>query len=139
MDKKEEERLDRWARGIMEQAPLESPSPDFTQKLIQRLAASEQGKAYRYGPLLPKGVFVLVLIGFGALMAFALSQYQFGQRPGWFPALDLSGLFGGLGEWLGHFGFSKITVHAVLIFGLYFVAQITLINKYGAGRGGQLS
>lgn len=37
MDRKQDRELAAWAENIMGEAPLESPSVDFTQKLMQGL------------------------------------------------------------------------------------------------------
>lgn len=134
MDSREEERWDRWAKGIMDRAPLESPSPDFTQKLMQRMAVEERKEYFQYRPPLPKGVIVVLLIGFVGLLLLFFSQYEpdlqqgLSPRLGLSPGLDLSPIIEGFWAWMGRFAPSKIAVQAVLIFGLFCLVQFSVLK-----------
>jgi len=128
MDRKEEEFWDRWARGVMDSAPLESPSPDFEQKLMQRMAREQRKELFQYRPLLPKGFFVVLLIGFAGLLFLFFSQYEPGMQQ-WFPNVELSGVFEGLWAWMDRFTSSKIMLQAVLIFGLFCLVQFSVLKR----------
>lgn len=136
MDRKEEKKLEAWAENIMGGAPLESPSQDFTQKLMQRLEVGQQKEVYRYRPLLDKGSFALMFIGFAALWGYFLIQGGDAPEPSWLPSLDLEPFFQAVGAWSDQFAPSKVTLYAVSIFGLMYLIQFSVLKRrLGHGTG----
>lgn len=114
----------------MDQAPLESPSPDFAQKLMQRIESGQRKELFQYRPLLPKGFFVVLLIGFVGLLAHFFSQYEPGTQQDWFSGVELSPILEVLWSWTDRFTSSKIMVQAVLIFGLLCLVQFSFLKGH---------
>lgn len=66
-------RIGNWRHGrriSWGRPPLESPSVDFTQKLMQGLELERQKEVYRFRPLVAKGSFALLFIGLAGLFGY---------------------------------------------------------------------
>lgn len=129
MDRKEEKKLEAWAENIMGEAPLESPSPDFSQKLMQRIAQGQQKEVYRYRPLVAKGTFALMIIGFAVLCGYFFLSGEASREAPWIPPLDLAPFFGHLGAWSDRWASSKVTLYATSIFGLMYLVQFIFLKR----------
>ena len=55
----DDKKLEAFVDGIMEEAPLESPSADFTKNVMQKLEVEAPQQVFEYKPILIGQDFVL--------------------------------------------------------------------------------
>lgn len=129
MDRHEEKELEAFVDKIMADAPLESPSVDFTKTILQRIEAQQHKAVYQYRPILPKQVLVLLFIGLATLTFYLIAQYGLESDGGWFGNASVEPLFDNMWGWLENYTSSKVVIYAVLLFGLLFFVQVPLLKK----------
>lgn len=59
---------DNQLKHWMQELPMESPSPDFTHKVMERISA--QSTVTQYQPLIPKTAWVFIVLGLLASMVW---------------------------------------------------------------------
>ena len=129
MDKHEEKELEAFMDKIMADAPLESPSIDFTKNLVQRIEAAQHKEVYQYKPIMPRQVLVLLFIGLMTLTFYLIAQYGLESDGGWFGNVSVEPLFDNVWGWLENYTSSKILMYAILLFGLLFFVQVPLLKR----------
>lgn len=129
MDKHEEKELEAFVDKIMAEAPLESPSADFTKNLMQHIDTVQHKEVYQYKPIVPKQVLVLVFVGLVSLTLYLITQYGLESDGGWFGNVSVEPVFDNMWDWLENYTSSKILIYAVLLFGLLFFVQVPLMKK----------
>lgn len=129
MDKHEEKELEAFVDKIMADAPLESPSADFTKNLMQHIEAVQHKEVYQYRPIVPKQVLVLIFVGLVSLTLYLIAQYGLESDGGWFGNVSVEPVFDNMWGWLENYTSSKILIYAVLLFGLLFFVQVPLMKK----------
>lgn len=130
MDKHEEKKLEKFVDRLMADAPLESPSVDFTKNLMQRIEVQTQNEAFQYKPIMSRPVLVGLFVAFSVLMVYVISQYGLGDETGWFDKLTWEPNFKPLWGWLENYTSSKVSVYAVLLFGFLFFVQVPWLKKH---------
>ncbi|MEC7262435.1 MAG: hypothetical protein VXW38_01770 [Bacteroidota bacterium] len=130
MDKHEEKKLEEFVDRLMADAPLESPSVDFTKNLMQRIEVQTQNEAFQYKPIMSRPVLVGLFVAFSVLMVYVISQYGLGDETGWFDKLTWEPNFKPLWGWLENYTSSKVLVYAVLLFGFLFFVQVPWLKKH---------
>ena len=130
MDKHEEKKLEAFVDRLMADAPLESPSEDFTKNLMQQIEAQSQKEAFQYKPIMSRPVLVGLFVAFSVLMVYVISQYGLGDGTGWFDKLTWEPNFKPLWGWLENYTSSKVLVYAVLLFGFLFFVQVPWLKKH---------
>ncbi|NDV45143.1 hypothetical protein [Flagellimonas sediminis] len=130
MDKHEEKKLEEFVDRLMADAPLESPSVDFTKNLMLRIEAQSQKEAFQYKPIMSRSVLVGLFVAFSVLMVYVISQYDLGDGTGWFDKITWEPNFKPFWGWLENYTSSKVLVYAVLLFGLLFFVQVPWLKKH---------
>lgn len=127
MKGKENNQLENFTNHIMKGTALESPSYDFTSKVMFRALATQKSKVAAYKPLIPKSVFAGV---FGCFVAafICLPDNATPQTSRWFSDL-YSGLMGSSAHFFA-FEFSEIATYAVVFATLVLFVQILLLKKH---------
>jgi hypothetical protein len=123
MKKIEDKTADAWLDDLMKDSLLESPSPDFTSKVMLRVQDTKTVSATIYKPVLSKSFWITLLLCFTGLFVFLINNESIASKSR-FQFLDFS---------LGYsatFEFSRITIYAVVFSTLFFLIQISLLNKY---------
>lgn len=129
MDKHKEQQLEAFIDAVMGEAPLESPSKDFTKNLMSKIEAQSQSKVVQYRPLLSKKTLAAIAVIF--VVAFILGLVNIpNDGQGWFPAIQLGPYFKKAWGWMEFSTVSKTTVYAVLLFGFMFLVQIPWLKRY---------
>jgi hypothetical protein len=123
MKKIEDKTADAWLDDLMKDSLLESPSPDFTSKVMLRVQDTKTESATIYKPLLSKSFWIILLLCFTGLFVFLINNESIASKSR-FKFLDFS--FG----FSATFEFSRITIYAVVFSTLFFLIQISLLNKY---------
>ncbi len=130
MDKHEEKKLEEFVDRLMADAPLESPSVDFTKNLMLRIEAQSQKEAFQYKPIMSRSVLVGLFLAFSVLMVYVISQYGLGDGTGWFDKITWEPNFKPFWGWLENYTSSKVLVYAVLLFGFLFFVQVPWLKKH---------
>jgi len=129
MDELEDKKLEDFVDKIMEDAPLESPSVDFTQNVMYKLEAETSKEVFQYQPLVSGKVLSVVFIAFVALLILIGSQLGVDSGQGWFKNLNTEAWFHADWRWMEGYTSSKVMVYAFLSFGLLFFAQVPWLKK----------
>ncbi len=129
MDKQEDKKWEEFLDRIMGEAPLESPSKDFTATLLQKIETEAAKEVYQYKPLLSKPVLVGVFIAFAALMAFVVLKFGGQSTDGWFDQLQWEPNFQPIWSWMEQYTSSNVLLYAVLLFGVLFFVQLPWLKK----------
>lgn len=123
MKAKEDKTIEKLANKVMSNATLDSPSFDFTSKVMSQVLAVKTTNATVYKPLISKPTFIVV---FGCI--FTLFIYIFmnseSQTKSWFNYVDFSPMY------FSSFNFSKITTFAIVVSTLMFFVQIPLLKNH---------
>ncbi|GLU45632.1 hypothetical protein [Allomuricauda sp. NBRC 101325] len=126
MDKKWEELVDK----LMNEAPLEQPSIDFTKNLMQKIEAETAQPKFEYQPIMSRATLVSIGVSFLALVVFLISKFGFNSNEGWFAKLKFDAAFDNVWGGFELYTSSKVLVYSVLLFGLLFFAQVTRLKRY---------
>ncbi|MDF0708888.1 hypothetical protein [Flagellimonas okinawensis] len=129
MDDLEDKKLEAFVDKLMEEAPLESPSVDFTQNVMCKLETETPKEVFQYQPIVSGRVLSAVFIAFVALLILIGSQLGVDNSQGWFKNVNMEKWFHSDWGWVKGFTFSKVTVYAFLSFGLLFFAQVPWLKK----------
>ncbi|MEC7769644.1 MAG: hypothetical protein VX798_00570 [Bacteroidota bacterium] len=135
MDELEDKKLEAFVDKLMDDAPLESPSVDFTQNVLHKLEAGTSKEVFQYKPLVSGKVLSIAFIAFVALLIFIGSQVGLDSSQGWFKNLNMGAWFHADWSWMEGYTSSKVLVYAFLFLGLMFSIQVTLLKKQLSSRG----
>ena len=123
MKKIEDKTADAWLDDLMKDSLLESPSPDFTSKVMLKVQASKNESTIIYKPLLSKSFWIILLLCFIGLFVFLFNNESIVSKSRFqFPDFSLG--------YSVTFEFSRITIYAVVFSTVFFLIQISLLNKY---------
>lgn len=121
--KENDKNVAEFVEKLMKETPLETPSFDFTSKIMAHIAVSEQVKMKQYKPLISKPVWFGI---FGIL--FAIVGYSiFGNVEKTKIEMDFISKISGL---IPNVQFSEVTTYSVLIVTLMVLVQIPLLKNY---------
>jgi hypothetical protein len=125
-----EQHLDKLAKKVMQSAPLEKPSLDFTANIMAKVDAIATNNITVYKPLISKRTWLVIAI----LVVGSLSYGVFGsglEGLSWFDNVDLS-IFSNnkITDAISGVKFSQTLVYAVGLCGLVFFIQIPMMKHY---------
>ncbi|NDV17078.1 hypothetical protein GO009_13680 [Muricauda sp. TY007] len=129
MDELEDKKLEAFIDKLMEDAPLESPSVDFTQNVVQKIEAEAHHEVFEYKPLLSGKLLTFLSVAFVALLVYFGSQVGVDNGQGWFKNLNMEAWFQTDWGWMQHYASSKIMLYGFLFLGLMFFAQIPWLKR----------
>jgi len=120
--KESDKNVAEFIEKIMEDASLETPSFDFTSKIMAQVAVAENAKIKEYKPLISKtawfaifGIFALV-IGFSLIGSDQKSAFDFGLNS--------------VANLIPTIRFSDTITYSILIVTLMILIQIPLLKNY---------
>lgn len=126
----EDKNIEQYVHTVIKGTPLESPSHDFTSKVMVNVLALDKSKATVYKPLISKTGWVLIFGGIIATMGYFIINggtqseghpWSFG--PG---VKDFIKTFSDVHL----FQFSRITVNVIVVSTILMIIQITLLKNY---------
>ena len=130
MEENKNKVLESFVDSIMRKDSLESPSQDFTSKVIQHLEVLQEKKTIVYKPLISKqvwaiiGVVLVVILGYGFYGTDSTSE-------SWIDAINWNVLIdNNLLSQLGKLNFSSTLLYALVFFGLMLCIQIPILKNY---------
>lgn len=125
-----EHHLDKLAKKVMQLSSLESPSLDFTAKIMAKVEASATSSITVYKPLISKsGWLIISILVIGGLTYGIFSSGLEGL--GWFDNVDYSIISNNkVTEAISRITFSKTLMYAIGLCGLMFLIQILMMKHY---------
>lgn len=127
MKANEDKLLEELVDKIMKDSVLESPSFDFTTKVMSSVLATKTNEVFVYKPLIPRPVFILFFGCFVSLLIY-LSINGKSQTNSWFGQIVFSSVYNNLIASL--FNFSKISMYSIVLATLMLFIQISFLKKH---------
>lgn len=127
MNTKEDKHIEKLIDKMMKDQTLETPSFDFTSKVMNQVMASKKSQAFTYKPLISKKILFYILGSLAILIIYSL----FYDAPGsikWIPHIDFIPMR--MPQLTGKFEFSKVTTYSVVLTTLMLLIQIPLLKNY---------
>ena len=121
--KEEDKNVEKFIDKIMSEASLETPSFDFTSKVMAQVSAAKETKTIPYKPLISKPVWYSI---FGILASIIIYSFFQGSKETQFD-IDLGAKISSL---IPNFNFSDATSYSILIVTLMVLIQIPLLKSY---------
>lgn len=123
--KESDKNIENLIDKMMSENTLESPSIDFTSKIMSQVLAIEKSKIKAYKPLIPKSTWIIITLILIALTAYSIhlnntiSQFELTQLY----SEKTSALF-------SEIHFSKNILYAILIVPFMVLIQIGVLKNY---------
>jgi hypothetical protein len=130
MKANEDKNMAQYVRVVIKEMPLESPSHDFTAKVMANVLAIEKSKATVYKPLISKTGWILIFGGIiAAIGYFILNDGTPVEGQAWWfdhRAKDFIKTFGEVHL----FQFPQTTINVIVVSTILILLQITLLKNY---------
>ncbi len=127
MKANEDKQIEKLVDSIMKDNMIESPSIDFTSKVMSKVLASKTSNVTLYKPLIPKSVFIAF---FGCIIILFIYLLISGvkQENSWFSQIKFDFLYNnGLSSL---FKVSKVMLYAVVSTTIMLLVQISFLKNY---------
>jgi hypothetical protein len=130
MKENEDKNMEQYVQKVIKKTLLESPSHDFTAKVMANVLAMDKSKATVYKPLISKTGWIIIFGGIIATMVYFIINGG-AQTGGHSWSFDLSGKdFIKMFSSLHLFQFSRVTVNVIVVSTILMFIQITLLKNY---------
>ena len=126
MNENADKGLDSLSRKVIGKSAIESPSFDFTKRVMSQINALSSSSVTTYVPLISKKVWALIATVFAGIVWLTRSGAS-KEKSSWVSNLDLDY------EFVSPFAtleLSQTVVYAVLLFAIMFCIQIPLLKHY---------
>ncbi|MCH7525660.1 MAG: hypothetical protein IIC74_11880 [Bacteroidetes bacterium] len=125
-----EQHLDKLAKKVIQLSSLESPSLDFTAKIMDKIEVSTASSITVYKPLISKRMWLLISILVIASLSYGIFSSGL-ENLGWFDKVDFSIISNNkVTEAISGITFSKTLIYAIVSFGLMMCVQIPYLKNY---------
>jgi hypothetical protein len=130
MKENNDKKMEQFIARALKETPLESPSNNFTSKVMTGVLAMEKSTATVYKPLISKTGWLIIFGGIIATM-FYLIVNGGAQSEGkaWSFGPGVKNLMNSFSD-LHLFEFSRITIIVVVLSAILMLAQITLLKNH---------
>lgn len=125
--------LEKFVDKLMKETSPESPSPEFTVKLMMQVRATEMDKLTVYKPLISKYAWFVILTGVIALTTFYFFNTE-AQSVSWLSKLNTSAVGDTFLKGLSGFKVSAVTIYAFVLLAVMLLVQISVLNNYFSKR-----
>jgi multisubunit Na+/H+ antiporter MnhB subunit len=126
--KESDKNIENLIDKMMAESNLESPSIDFTSRIMAQILAAEKSKIKAYKPLISKQTWSLIIGGLIVLFICSfMTGGEYDMRINRFYTEKVSDLYSGK-------DISKNILYAILIVPLMVLIQIPLLKKYYNNR-----
>ena len=128
MENKEDENIEKLVKKMLMDTALESPSADFTQKIMAEVLASEKSKSFNYKPIFSRRTWLIIFTGIIGLFTYVYFNSA--------PAISGSNTnfsifnFDKLEKILQDFQISPLTGYVILLATIVILIQTFLLKKY---------
>lgn len=122
--KESDKNIKKLIGDIMAESNLESPSIDFTSKVMSQILVVEKIKIQHYTPLISKTIWIVIIGSLISLILYAsFGNESYNSEIGHSYVVNISNIF-------SEFHFSINTIYAILIVPLMIWVQIPLLKNY---------
>ncbi len=126
----EDKNTKQFVDKIMKETSLESPSRDFTSKVMANVLAIGKSNVTEYKPLISKTGWILIFGGIiGTVVYFLTNNIPQSEGQPWSSAFSGKSLIKALTD-LHLFQFSGITINIIVLSTLLMFIQITLLKNH---------
>ncbi|MAU16885.1 MAG: hypothetical protein CMH46_15255 [Muricauda sp.] len=129
MNRREDKKLENFVDSMMAEAPLDSPSFDFTENVLKKIEAETRKEVFQYKPILSKTAMFTVFTSFVALLVFVWLKFGLDSGQGWFKNFQIQEWFQNSWGWKENYTSAKTMMYAFLFFGLMFFVQVPWLKK----------
>jgi hypothetical protein len=128
MNEMEDNTLENLVDKIMKETTIETPSIDFTSKIMSQVEVIAKSDLTTYKPLISKPVWIGILAIITGIFTYSFFTTSASSLPF---SIDFSNLFNNrLNPTLSNQLFSKTMTNSMAVFALLFAIQIPLLKKY---------
>jgi len=128
MENNAEKHLDKLSRKIMGKTNLDTPSKDFTSKLLSQIDYISNSRAFVYKPPISKPVWLVMAVAVLAITGYSVSNSK-GETSHSSKMLNLKNIVSKhFEDLLTDFQFSEISLYAFLMFCGMLYLQILIIK-----------
>lgn len=128
MNANENKHMDNLIRKVIEKAPLESPSFDFTAQIMAKLENVKQSETTVYRPLISKAAWLAIFGAVATLIIYTLNNLQ-PEATGSY--IDFSFLANNkLVSTFGRMTFSNTVLYAFLSLSIMILIQVSVLKSY---------
>ena len=133
MEEQETKQLEQLVTKAMQKSTLETPSFQFTDKVMATIKAEQQRDAIRYRPLIPRYVWAAIVVGIVGITAYLWFLIQPAPLNFSTSSFNFMGSFS-LSKNLPDFAPSKVTGYAFMFFALMLCIQIPMLKRYSDNK-----
>ena len=130
MNEKVDKQIEKLVERSMKTQSLDSPSSNFTSRVMDQILAINQSKVTIYKPLISKPMWFAIFV----VALLVVSYIIFGMNNSestWLNFLDLSVLTDNrLSNTLSGFKVSKTVMYSVVLFGIMLFIQVPILKNY---------
>ena len=125
MNEQTKKHIETFIDKAMKSSTLETPSFDFTAKVMSQVTATSKSSVTVYKPLFSKSAWVIMLLSTVGIITFSLfSNDTF--TLGWFEKVDISKVSNLFSE----IKISQTAMYSLLMFAVMLFIQIPLLKHY---------
>jgi hypothetical protein len=117
--------IDQFVDKVMKTSKLETPSFNFTAKVMSQITETSRSTVTVYKPLISKTVWGILLVLGAVLVVFSIFSKD-NTTLGWFDKLDISKVF----NVFSGIEISQTTMYSLLMFGVMLFIQIPILKHY---------
>ena len=117
--------IEKLVDKVMKSSTLETPSFDFTAKVMSQVSATSRSTVTVYKPLFSKSAWVIILLLTAGIIGFSFLSNDTSTL-GWFDKIDLSNVF----NLFSGIKISQTTMYSLLMFGVMLFIQVPLLKHY---------
>ena len=123
--------LDYLTKKLITKGGVESPSFNFTDAVMSIVENLSKNEITVYKSLISKRTWILILIGFSAIILYTLFFGSQTESTGWMSKIDMSVLSNNsISNTLSSLRIPKTFMYAMVFFGLMIFIQIPLLKNY---------
>lgn len=123
--------LDHLVENLIKETKIESPSRNFTSEVMSQIEGLQTSRVTVYEPLISKTAWVLILLGFLALVGFVILFSPESNTSGWFDKINLNFLRSNRGSlFLFDFNLPKSLLIPLVFFSLLIWVQVPILRNY---------
>ncbi len=127
MKASEDKLLEKLVNTVMKDAVAETPSFDFTNKVMSQVLITKKSAVFVYKPLISKSVFFFIF-GCFILLFFYLSSNSETQTVSWVNHLNFLTVYNY--DITSLFNFSKITLYSIVFATSLLIIQISFLKNH---------
>lgn len=134
MQENSDKQLETLIGKLMKKASLESPTKDFTSKVMSQVLAVDKKTTITYRPLISRTTWFIILLSIVALVIYILS-FSEPNSSSWLNTSNFTFLSDNIfSKTLAEIRYSSATIYVVLTLTTMICIQIMLLKKYFSQR-----